>query len=158
MGKQRIVKCLVVGLVLAGFGLPARAADEEVKIQQQWNGLYPVKKLELLPKNMRKTSLGYIGDARTFAAVWGAFKPGEKVPTVDFKDNLVVFTRNTQFLNSMQVAKVTKNDGKVSLLVIETRTSTPIEDQVHMAVIVIARKGVNKLNNFVTEIDVMDAN
>ncbi|MBW1865925.1 MAG: hypothetical protein JRI64_09930, partial [Deltaproteobacteria bacterium] len=52
-----------------------------------------------MPEKQRKQAVGFIADAKTFEDVWKAFKPGEAVPEIDFKTNLILFTRNTQFYN-----------------------------------------------------------
>jgi hypothetical protein len=89
----------------------AAFADQEEKpknlpILQQWSGDYPVSELHRLPENLRTSRVGYLADAETFAGVWQAFKPNEKIPEVDFKSNLVVFTRNVDFYNRTSIGMI----------------------------------------------------
>jgi len=153
MSRQRLV---VLGVVLAVFTPlgAARAADKEVKILQQWVGLYPTDKLELLPKGQREAAVGYLGDAKSFEAVWKAWKPTEQVPEVDFKENLVVFTRNVRFLNTLRIVKVTRNEGTVDVVAIETRSARPIRDRCSLAAAVISRQGVKAIKNGGAVVDV----
>ena len=84
----------------------APAAGSEAENLQSWQGDYPVVKLKLLPEKQREQGVGFINNAKTFATVWKAFKPGEDVPEIDFKANMVLFARNTQFYNRISIGKV----------------------------------------------------
>ena len=132
--------------VLLLNGLMAFAQDSESKdlpILLKWSGDYPVSELHRLPKGQRESRVGYIADLETFMAVWRAFKPGEKVPEVAFRQDLVIFSRNVDFYNRMSIGKVTLKDGIAEVLVIETMSALPIEDKVAMALAVIPRAGVH---------------
>jgi len=117
----------------------------EAKILESWQGDYPVAQLNLLPDRQRDQAVGFITETRTFRAVWKAFKPKEAVPEIDFKTNLVVFARNTQFYNRITIGKVILKDGVAELLVLETMSALPIEDRVAMSMAVIDRKGITGL-------------
>ena len=115
---------------------------KEIHIIQQWSGDYPVAELKRLPANQQKGTSGYLGDGTRFRAVWEAFKPGEKVPAVDFDKHLVVLSRNVDFYNRTTILKVTLSNGTAEVLAMETMSSNPIEDKVAMALAVIPRTGV----------------
>jgi hypothetical protein len=124
-------------------GAAARAsAPNDLPILQKWSGDYPVVYLNRLPEGQQRSHVGLIGDEPTFRGVWEVFKPGEKVPAVDFSKELVVFSRNVIFYNRTSIAKVTLRDGVAEVSAIETRSSLPIEDKVAMAIAVIPRAGV----------------
>ncbi len=132
-----------VGLVNCG----AVFADQEEKpnnlpILQKWSGDYPVSELHRLPENLRTLRVGYLADAETFADVWQAFKPNEKMPEVNFKSNLVVFSRNVDFYNRTSIGVVKLADGVLEIVAIETMSALPIEDKAAMAMAVIPRAGV----------------
>jgi hypothetical protein len=57
---------------------------KNLSILRSWGGDYPVSQLDRLPESQRSTPVGYLGTSAVFADVWQAFKPGEKVPEVDF--------------------------------------------------------------------------
>lgn len=122
------------------------AAEErqpsDLAIVDRWSGDFPVAQLQLLPEAQRQSPTGYIGNPKTFAAVWQAFKPGEKVPAVDFRANLVVFSRNVVFYNRTHIMKVVLADGGLEILAMETMSARPIEDKMAMALAVISRAGV----------------
>jgi hypothetical protein len=120
-------------------------SEDQVPILQMWTGDYPVSQLNRLPEAQRDSSIGAIGDAETFDALWQAWKPGEKTPEVDFGANLVVFVRNKAFYNRMAIAKATLRDGTLEVLAVETLSSTPVEDKVAMALAVLPRKGVQSI-------------
>ena len=117
----------------------------EAEILKSWQGDYPVAQLGELPEAQRDCGIGYIADAETFENVWKAFKPGETVPAADFKDNLVLFARNTQFFNRIRIGKVKVTDGVAEVLAMETMSAMPIEDKVAMSLAVIPRKGIQSI-------------
>jgi acid phosphatase (class A) len=119
----------------------------EAKILQSWQGDYPTAQLNLLPDSQRKNGIGFIGNAEIFKAVWNAFKPGEAIPDIDFKTNLVLFARNTQFYNRIRIGKVNMTNGVAEVLAMETMSAMPIEDKVAMSLVVVARQGITGLQS-----------
>lgn len=118
---------------------------EEISILQNWSGDYPIVHLDRLPEGLQKSRIGYIDDAGIFAAVWQAFKPGEKTPEVDFGRNFIVFSRNVDFYNRTSIFKVTLKDDTIEVLAVETRSALPIGDKAAMAMAVIPRDGVGSI-------------
>ena len=117
---------LATVMLVSAIGLAAAKEDakpQEAPILQQWQGPYPVKQVNLLPAGQQGTPTGFINDAKTFAAVWKAWKGGEKAPAVDFQKNLVVFSRNTQYLNVVNIFKVLLKDGVAEVLAMETMSA-----------------------------------
>ncbi len=135
---------------LAKEPMPPKAASTgalaaNLPIVDKWEGDYPVSALKKLPRGQQKTVTGYIGDGATFAIVWKSFKRGDKVPTVDFRKNLVVFTRNMKFYNRKAITKVTLLEGIMEVQGIETMTSVPVTDKVAIAMAVVPRQGAKTL-------------
>jgi inhibitor of cysteine peptidase len=135
-------------LVLSVFSL-VRAAEpapdakpKETAILQQWQGLYPANQVNLLPEGQRAAGMGFIADAKTFAAVWTAWMGKAELPKIDFQKNLVVFARNVQYLNTIRIGGVMLKDGVADVVAMETMSAIPIEDKLHMSAAVIAREGV----------------
>ena len=118
----------------------AQAVKSEAKILQSWQGDYPTARLQLLPENQSEQSVGFLNDAKTFEGVWKAFKPGEAVPEIDFRANLVLFARNTQFYNRIRIGKVSVKNGVAEVLAMETMSAMPIEDKVSMFLAVVVQK------------------
>jgi len=111
-------------------------------IEQAWSGTFPVKALELLPAGQRQSATGYLGDAQSFAGLWAALFPEQPLPEIDFRTQLVVFTRNVRFFNRTSIVKVTLVDGVAAILAIETMSAMPIREEVAMALAVVPRDGV----------------
>ncbi|HTZ38977.1 MAG TPA: hypothetical protein VMB77_02380 [Syntrophales bacterium] len=124
---------------------PAGELPAAVTIVNKWDGDYPVSALKKLPRGQQKTSAGYIRDEKSFADIWKSFKPGERVPSVDFRKNMVVFTRNVKFYNRKAITKVTLLDGVMEIQGVETVTSVPVTDKVAMAMAEVPRLGVKTL-------------
>jgi hypothetical protein len=123
----------------------SRSLNGEAKTLHSWQGDYPVAQLNLLPEMQREQAVGYITDAKTFRAVWKAFKPGAAVPEIDFTTNMVLFARNIQFYNRISIGKVSVKDGVADVLAMETLSAMPIEDRLAMSLVVVARDGINGL-------------
>lgn len=139
---REIMLLLVCGTVIAGCE-SMEIRNGEAEILQSWQGDYPVAQLKLIPEKQREHSVGFIDDSETFTEVWKAFKPGEAVPKIDFRVNLVLFARNTQFYNSIGIGKVNVTNGVAEVLAIETMSAMPIEDKVAMSIVVVAREGIS---------------
>ena len=123
----------------------SQAVKREAKILQSWHGDYPVAQLKLLPEGQREKAVGFITDAKTFEAVWKVFKPGEAVPEIDFRANLVLFARNTQFYNRIRIGKVNVTNGVAEVLAMETMSAMPIEDKVAMSLVLVPRKDIKSI-------------
>jgi hypothetical protein len=123
----------------------AEAPPAELAIAQSWSGDYPVAELKLLPEGQQQSAAGYLGSAAAFASVWAAFRPGEAVPTVNFRKQMVVFHRNVSFYNRTRIFKVTLREEVAEVLAAETMSAIPITDKVAMALAVIPRAGVKAI-------------
>jgi len=119
----------------------------EADILQSWQGDFPLAQLQLMPVKQREQGIGFIDNAETFSAVWKAFKPGVTVPEIDFKTNLVLFARNTQFFNRIRIGKVNVTNGVAEVLAMETMSAMPIEDKVAMSLVVLNRKGITGIRS-----------
>ena len=162
MKTKKLFLTLVLWAAFAGLVNPgaAFAAQEEepknLPILRQWSGDYPVSELHRLPENLRKSRVGYLADEETFADVWQAFKPNEKMPEVDFKSNLVVFSRNVNFYNRTSMGMIKLADSVLEIVAMETMSALPIEDRVAMALAVIPRAGVKFIQAGTSRIPVPD--
>jgi len=128
----------------------------DITILENWSGFYPVSQLDRLPEKQQDWAAGYIGDSETFIPVWRAFMPTEILPAVDFRKNIVVFTRNTRFYNRKSIITVTLQNGIAEIIAMETRTAMPIEEKVAMAMAVIPREGVMAIQAGDKKIQVLD--
>jgi hypothetical protein len=142
---------LTAGLtLLVACTAPAVSQDSEqpqnMPLIDSWSGDYPVAALDQLPTGLRQSPIGYIGDDATFKNVWKAFMPAEPVPTIDFGENLVVFSRNVDYYNRTNIIKVVLDaDGVVEILAMQTLSAIPIRDKAAMAMAVIPRAGIIRL-------------
>lgn len=146
---QRLISCLVLMCATLPFAqcthaqLPAEEhTPTDLPILSQWSGNYPVTHLDQLPEGQTTGQAGYLGSPAQFLRVWSTFKPGEEVPQINFDANLVIFTRNIDFYNRINILKITLNDGVADIIAMETRSAQPIEDNVALAMATIPRKGI----------------
>jgi hypothetical protein len=121
--------------------------QHEAIILQSWQGNFPIEALDRLPEDQSTNRVGYIGDAETFAAVWKSFKPGEKLPIIDFSSQLVLFVRNTQFYNRVSIGRVNVSNGLAEVLAMETMSAMPIENKVAMSLAVVPCKGISAVRS-----------
>ncbi len=149
-----VLVCLAIIASCAGVekqSKPAALAQHsepmggEAKILQSWQGDYPVAQLRLLPEGQREKPVGFINHAKTFEGVWKALKPGEAIPEIDFKANLVLFARNTQFYNRIRIGKVNVKNGVAEVLAMETMSAMPIEDKVGMSMVMVPSQGISRI-------------
>ena len=129
------------------LAIHSQPLDGEAKILQSWQGDYPVDKLNLLPEKQCEQAVGFIGDVKTYEGVWKALKPGEDVPGIDFKANLLFLARNTQFYNRISIGKVNVTNGVAEVLAMETMSAMPIEDKVAMSLVVVSRSGITAIQS-----------
>ena len=72
---------------------------EEFAIGKAWNGTLPVKSLDILPEDQRKSPVAYLGDNKAFTAFMESFKSFDEkvaVPPIDFSKNIVVLVKNVR--------------------------------------------------------------
>lgn len=139
---------LVVGLGCLFACAPVAvqsSGPQELLPSAKWSGDYPVAALGLLPDGQQQNRVGYIGDAATFAKVWQGFMPEEALPAVDFKHDLVVFSRNVVYYNRTNIFKVALTSGVAEILAMETMTAIPVEDRAAMAMAVVPRAGIKAI-------------
>ena len=55
-------------------------------MSERWQGTYPVDALDRLPQTDQLPQVTVIRDAQTWQLTWIAFRPGDKMPTIDSKD------------------------------------------------------------------------
>ena len=153
--KTSLVLCISVTLFLIFLLSCARSINSkpeqsqpmppingEAKIQQSWQGDYPVDRLTALPENTGQQGIGYIADPKRFGRVWAIFKPGESEPGIDFEENLIIFVRNIHYYNRIQIGKIKLENGVAEVLAMETLSARPIEDVVAISMAVVSRKGI----------------
>lgn len=81
---------LIPGLaVITALALVTTAVAEnearKVPILQKWSGIHKDEKLQ-----KESPSTGYVINATTFAKLWKTWRPDEKVPEVNFKEEIVL--------------------------------------------------------------------
>ena len=87
---------------------------EEYPVGKTWNGSLPVKSLELLPEEQRKSPIAYFGDNKSFTAFWESFTPFDKkapAPQVDFSKNVVVVMKNLRHPEPIVGLKARLDEG-----------------------------------------------
>lgn len=114
----------------------------DLPLLHKWSGDFPVARLNLLPEGQQEARAGFIREEKTFGLVWKVFRPDEKVPEIDFRKYLVVFSRNLKFYNRTSIFKVTLKNGVADILAMETMSAMPVQEKVAMAMAVIPAGGV----------------
>ena len=127
---------------------------EEYKIGKTWNGSLPVKSLELLPEEQRKSPVAYFGDNKSFTALLESFKPFDKkapLPQVDFSKSIVVLVKNIRHPEPIVGIKARLDEG--ALLVSPKKDfdgfidGRKMKGQIFAAFFVLPRKGITTLNS-----------
>jgi hypothetical protein len=141
-----IVISLTLMVACTPASSPSSEKPQDLPLIDSWTGDFPVVALDQLPSGQQQSRVGYIGDAATFTAVWKFYMPAEPVPTVNFAQNLIVFSRNVDYYNRTNILKaVLYDDGAVEVLAMETMSAIPVRDKAAMAMAVIPRAGVIRI-------------
>ena len=144
-----VSRCTVLMLCCTAFitaitGV-AMADPITVKIEKKWAGSLPVKRLKLFPENQQKSRLAYVSGQKHWEALWKAFGSEEKIPKVDFEKSFVVVAKNVRYLNRISVNSASLDKGILRVLALETRSARPITDKVYCSILIVPRKGIQKL-------------
>ncbi len=120
---------------------------EEYPVGKVWNGSLPVKSLEHLPEEQRKSPIAYLGDNKSFTAFWKSFTPFDKkalAPQVDFSKNVVVVMKNVRHKEQIIGLKARLDEG--TLRVTSKKNfefeGRKMKDRVFSAFFVLPRKGI----------------
>ncbi len=81
----RLFPGLAVVVLLLATAVRAEDENKKVPILQKWSGMHKDEKLQ-----KESPATGYVTNARSFAKLWMAWRGDEKVPEVNFKDEIVV--------------------------------------------------------------------
>lgn len=144
--RRTVLTLTLAGLITAVTGV-AMADPISVKIEKKWAGSLPVKSLKLFPEKQRKSRLAYVSSEKQWEALWKAAGFEEKLPKVDFEKSLVVVAKNVRSLNRISVNSASLDNGILRVLALETRTARPIQDKVYCSILVVPRKGIEKLSD-----------
>ena len=120
---------------------------EEYPVGKTWNGSLPVKSLERLPEEQRKSPIAYLGDNKSFTAFWKSFTPFDKkapVPQVDFSKNVVVVVKNVRHKEQIVGLKARLDEGTLRVFPKKNFEfqGRKMKDQVFGAFFVLPRKDI----------------
>jgi hypothetical protein len=124
-----------------------KQTEASVLLLNKWNGDFPVSQLPRLPAGQQQSAVGYIDDMATFIFLWRAYMPDTILPAVDFSKDFVVFTRNVTFYNRQSILAIKLKDTTAEIIVLETKSTRPVDDKVSMAMAVIPRAGITAIKS-----------
>lgn len=125
--------CILALFVVVGV---ADAAPTKVTPSKDW---VAVVKDDNLKKHAPKD--GFITDAKTFEELWKAWRPDEKLPTVDFKKEFVVVTLASG--PNRPGISATLDEGNLKILARQTLIGG---DGFGYSIATFSREGVKKVN------------
>jgi hypothetical protein len=104
--SQALIASVWLALLALAIG-PAPLRGESIKSTKEWKGQLDDPQLE-----KEKPSDGFIVDEKSFAKLWKAWMPDEKLPVVDFtKEIVVVATSNKGIIKGVSLMEE-KGDAK----------------------------------------------
>jgi len=110
---MRILRCpiaVVVFCVCAAYQERGHAEDKKVEVVQSWTGILDEKKLtEVAPAK------GYLTSQARWKKLWQTWRPGEKLPEVDFKKRLVLVNLSGMYPVGYEVRLSDEGGLKVQL-------------------------------------------
>jgi phosphoserine phosphatase len=122
------------------FELPK---PRSVPISERWGGTILLTDLASLPEDARECPAGCLRDAAELEAVWKRVKPGEPVPAVDFKKDLVVFARNQVVYSPIYIAAVKWMDRGAEVVTSTSRNAAPLADKASIMLAVVPRADID---------------
>ncbi len=95
------------GLVLILWGAEAPSQDPVVQVPplESWDGYLEDAKLET-----EAPAKGYLTNRADWAKLWTAWRKDEKVPAVDFKEEIVMVATKAGYSNTQLIAKLKGHD------------------------------------------------
>lgn len=122
---------------------------EEYPVGKTWNGSLPVKSLQLLPDEQRKSPIAYFGDNKSFTAFWESFTPFDKkvpAPQVDFSKNVVVVMKNLRHPEPIVGVKARLEEGSLRVTAKKNfefeLDGRKVKDQVFASFFILPRKDI----------------
>jgi hypothetical protein len=141
--KRSCLVGIVILCVWAAGGSPAAAEDRKLEPVRTWAGLLGEKKLtEMAPAK------GYLTSEAAWKELWEAWRPGEKLPEVDFTKRLVLVHLGGIYPVVHEVRVTDQGDLKVRL-----SFRVPPRPGYGYGIAVIERGGVKTINGKAIEPD-----
>jgi hypothetical protein len=119
MNRIAVSSMVVLGICLLSASVHAQfGKGKPVKLLQTWQA-------KLKDETLKKAApaSGFLANAKDFEALWKAWRPDEKVPAVDFKQNLVLVGL-ADGPNQAGI-RATLDDGNLKVLVQQTLIGGP---------------------------------
>ncbi len=135
MRSKAIFLVLAIGLSI----VPSYCFSTE-RVDRSWLGLYPTSELDRFP-TPEIEGFGFISDQARWNSVWEAFSP-EPAPEIDFSREMVIYARNTIYLNELSPLYYENIAGVITAFPASTLSAIPIEDQVYWTAGTIPLEGV----------------
>ena len=126
----------------SGIAADPVVKDGPVPILGLLSGDLPITVLQKLLDEQQNQAVGYFSSQKQLDPVLSAIQAGGMtLPAVDFPSQLVLFTKNTQFYNRIQIGQVLRKGDTLTVLSMETRSAKPITNKLAVSLAVIERDG-----------------
>ena len=129
--------------------VPATEGATGITPYTKFHGDFVLAQLHALPEKFRESPYGVIHRQEDWRAFWSGFIPysgkGNTLPDIDFSSQVLVFFRNTQFYNRINLGTVNIIEGKAEIVSMETRSASPLVDKASIAMVVLNRADVTHL-------------
>jgi len=122
-----------------GLCCDAEKRVDRPPVRQQWQGLYPVVDLVVLPERGDQLGTGLIADPETWDLVWKAYRPREAVPAVDFSKEFIAFARNLTVAGKVELVHVAIGGNSLDLQWRMPKAGPAVGRSVHIAFAVLRR-------------------
>lgn len=111
-----------------------------VPIKQSWDGI--IQNRNLLKQSPAE---GFLLDAKAWEKMWKAWRPGEKLPAVDFEKEIAIILTVPGPNRISSPDLVVNKDGNVRVP-LPTSTLLPDDGRIGYKILIIDRSGVNSIN------------
>lgn len=110
-----------------------------------WPVTLAIDALDHLSLSQRDLPIGYVDRNDAWCAIWELAENKQSPPKIDFDHEIVLFIKNTVYLNRLKLTGVHLDDGTLNLEMRNSRSARPIRDKFHAVFFVMPRSGIDSV-------------
>jgi hypothetical protein len=134
MIRTKVLAMLVPLAIMAVVVSDARAEKKTVQLEKEWKG-------SVDDESLAKNSPAVISDAKALEKLWNAWRIEGKVPSVDFKKQLIILTTTSG--SKLRLSASLDDKGNLAVLGLSTMDLRP---GVRYVIATVSREGVKTVN------------
>lgn len=107
-----------------------------------WTVTLPIEALDCLLPSQSDLQVGVVRQPDAWKAIWELTNQNQSTPKIDFDREIILFVKNTVYLNRIKLTHVHLDDRTLNLETRNSRSARPIRDKFHAVFLVMPRSGI----------------